>query len=107
MRLQKVSNSYICLIFILIRLDGFLIRCDKVHLRIDTMARAITVHKQVLYAAVESRVEILNLHRTVMKVLLFSESEGHPITIDSAGNSLVLTTDHATLKLWDISRREP
>lgn len=71
------------------------------------MARAITVHKQVLYAAVESRVEILNLHGTVMKVLSFSESEGHPITVDSAGNSLVVTTDHATLKLWDISRREP
>lgn len=73
----------------------------------DTTARAITVHKQVLYAAVESRVEVLNLHGTVMKVLAFSESEGHPITVDSAGNYLVVTTDHATLKLWDISRREP
>lgn len=42
---------------------------------------------------------------TVKQLLVFSEAEGNPCLLDVCGNFLVVGTDLAHLKIFDLSRR--
>ncbi|KAM9305481.1 intraflagellar transport protein 140 homolog [Gastrophryne carolinensis] len=66
----------------------------------------LAIYEENLYTVEPSRVQIRTLQGTVKQLLPFSVSEGNPCLLDICGSFLVVATDTAHFKLFDLSRRE-
>ncbi|XP_037013024.2 intraflagellar transport protein 140 homolog [Artibeus jamaicensis] len=66
----------------------------------------LAMHEESVYTVEPSRVQVRTWQGTVKQLLLFSEVEGNPCFLDICGNFLVVGTDLAYFKSFDLSRRE-
>ncbi|XP_055564454.1 intraflagellar transport protein 140 homolog isoform X2 [Falco cherrug] len=66
----------------------------------------LSVHGENLYTVEPYRVQVRTWQGTVKQLLVFSEAEGNPCLLDICGNFLVVGTDLAHFKIFDLSRRE-
>ena len=70
-------------------------------------ARSIALRKDTLFMATDNRLLITNLQGIQRMSVSFTEAEGLPMLLDLNGNFLAVTTDTGTIKLFDVSRKEP
>ncbi|XP_044159279.1 intraflagellar transport protein 140 homolog isoform X3 [Bufo gargarizans] len=66
----------------------------------------LAIHEENIYTVEPGRVQIRTLQGTVKQLLPFSVAEGNPCMLDICGTFLVVATDAAHFKLFDLSRRE-
>ncbi|EPY88922.1 hypothetical protein CB1_000144016 [Camelus ferus] len=66
----------------------------------------LAMHKESIYTVEPNRVQVRTWQGTVKQLLLFSKMEGNPCFFDICGNFLVVGTDLAHFKSFDLSRRE-
>lgn len=66
----------------------------------------LAMHEENVYTVEPNRVQVRTWQGTVKQLLLFSETEGNPCFLDICGNYLVIGTDLAHFKSFDLSRRE-
>ncbi|XP_008144599.2 intraflagellar transport protein 140 homolog [Eptesicus fuscus] len=66
----------------------------------------LAMHEENVYTVEPNRVQVRTWQGTVKQLLLFSETEGNPCFLDICGNYLVVGTDLAHFKSFDLSRRE-
>ncbi|XP_005391625.1 PREDICTED: intraflagellar transport protein 140 homolog isoform X1 [Chinchilla lanigera] len=66
----------------------------------------LAMHEENVYTVEPNRVQVRTWQGTVKQLLLFSETEGNPCFLDICGNFLVVGTDLAHFKSFDLSRRE-
>ncbi|XP_054445339.1 intraflagellar transport protein 140 homolog [Pteronotus mesoamericanus] len=66
----------------------------------------LAMHEESVYTVEPNRVQVRTWQGTVKQLLLFSETEGNPCFLDICGNFLVVGTDLAHFKSFDLSRRE-
>ncbi|KAM5328101.1 intraflagellar transport protein 140 homolog isoform 1-T2 [Glossophaga mutica] len=66
----------------------------------------LAMHEESVYTVEPNRVQVRTWQGTVKQLLLFSETEGNPCFLDICGNFLVVGTDLAYFKSFDLSRRE-
>ncbi|XP_042828372.1 intraflagellar transport protein 140 homolog isoform X1 [Panthera tigris] len=66
----------------------------------------LAMHEENVYTVEPNRVQVRTWQGTVKQLLLFSEVEGSPCFLDICGNFLVVGTDLAHFKSFDLSRRE-
>nr|XP_045238312.1 intraflagellar transport protein 140 homolog isoform X4 [Macaca fascicularis] len=66
----------------------------------------LAMHEESVYTVESNRVQVRTWQGTVKQLLLFSETEGNPCFLDVCGNFLVVGTDLAHFKSFDLSRRE-
>ncbi|XP_020942499.1 intraflagellar transport protein 140 homolog isoform X1 [Sus scrofa] len=66
----------------------------------------LAMHEESVYTVEPNRVQVRTWQGTVKQLLLFSETEGNPCFLDVCGNFLVVGTDLAHFKSFDLSRRE-
>ncbi|XP_007528140.1 intraflagellar transport protein 140 homolog isoform X1 [Erinaceus europaeus] len=66
----------------------------------------LAMHEESVYTVEPNRVQVRTWQGTVKQLLLFSEAEGNPCCLDVCGNFLVVGTDSAHFKSFDLSRRE-
>nr|XP_006204453.1 intraflagellar transport protein 140 homolog isoform X1 [Vicugna pacos]XP_031542965.1 intraflagellar transport protein 140 homolog isoform X1 [Vicugna pacos]XP_031542966.1 intraflagellar transport protein 140 homolog isoform X1 [Vicugna pacos] len=66
----------------------------------------LAMHKESVYTVEPNRVQVRTWQGTVKQLLLFSKMEGNPCFFDICGNFLVVGTDLAHFKSFDLSRRE-
>ncbi|XP_028669859.1 intraflagellar transport protein 140 homolog [Erpetoichthys calabaricus] len=67
---------------------------------------AVAMHEENIYTVEPSRVQVRTLQGTVKQLLPFAEVEGNPQLLSVCGNFLVVGTDAAYIKVFDLSRRE-
>ncbi|XP_032702013.1 intraflagellar transport protein 140 homolog [Lontra canadensis] len=66
----------------------------------------LAMYEDSVYTVEPHRVQVRTWQGTVKQLLLFSEAEGNPCFLDVCGNFLVVGTDLAHFKSFDLSRRE-
>ncbi|XP_075420628.1 intraflagellar transport protein 140 homolog isoform X2 [Tenrec ecaudatus] len=66
----------------------------------------LAMYEESVYTAEPNRVQVRTWQGTVKQLLLFSETEGSPCLLDVCGSFLVVGTDLAHFKSFDLSRRE-
>uniref|UniRef100_A0A8C5KRC3 Intraflagellar transport 140 n=1 Tax=Jaculus jaculus TaxID=51337 RepID=A0A8C5KRC3_JACJA len=66
----------------------------------------LAMHEESVYTVEPNRVQVRTWQGTVKQLLLFSETEGSPCFLDICGTFLVVGTDLAHFKSFDLSRRE-
>ncbi|KAB0382291.1 hypothetical protein FD755_004208 [Muntiacus reevesi] len=66
----------------------------------------LAMHEENVYTVEPNRVQVRTWQGTVKQLLPFSESEGNPCFLDICGTFLVVGTDLAYFKSFDLSRRE-
>ncbi|XP_006874007.1 PREDICTED: intraflagellar transport protein 140 homolog [Chrysochloris asiatica] len=66
----------------------------------------LAMHEESVYTVEPNRVQVRTWQGTVKQLLLFSEAEGNPCLLDVCGSFLVVGTDLAHFKSFDLSRRE-
>ncbi|KFO34735.1 Intraflagellar transport protein 140 like protein [Fukomys damarensis] len=66
----------------------------------------LAMHEENVYTVEPNRVQVRTWQGTVKQLLMFSETEGTPCFLDICGNFLVVGTDLAHFKSFDLSRRE-
>ncbi|XP_073409706.1 intraflagellar transport protein 140 homolog [Dendrobates tinctorius] len=66
----------------------------------------LAIHEENAYTVEPGRVQIRTLQGTVKQLLPFSVPEGNPCMLDICGTFLVVATDAAHFKVFDLSRRE-
>ncbi|XP_043825687.1 intraflagellar transport protein 140 homolog [Dromiciops gliroides] len=66
----------------------------------------LAMHEENVYTVEPNRVQVRTWQGTVKQLLMFSETEGNPCSLDVCGNFLVVGTDLAHFKSFDLSRRE-
>ncbi|KAF6124811.1 intraflagellar transport 140 [Phyllostomus discolor] len=66
----------------------------------------LAMYEESVYTVEPNRVQVRTWQGTVKQLLLFSETEGNPCFLDICGNFLVVGTDLAYFKSFDLSRRE-
>ncbi|XP_058567113.1 intraflagellar transport protein 140 homolog [Neofelis nebulosa] len=66
----------------------------------------LAMHEENVYTVEPNRVQVRTWQGTVKQLLLFPEAEGSPCFLDICGNFLVVGTDLAHFKSFDLSRRE-
>ncbi|XP_012866719.1 PREDICTED: intraflagellar transport protein 140 homolog [Dipodomys ordii] len=66
----------------------------------------LAMYEESVYTVEPNRVQVRTWQGTVKQLLLFSESEGNPCILDICGTFLVVGTDLAHFKSFDLSRRE-
>ncbi|XP_045849639.1 intraflagellar transport protein 140 homolog [Meles meles] len=66
----------------------------------------LAMYEENVYTVEPNRVQVRTWQGTVKQLLLFSEAEGNPCFLDICGNFLVVGTDLAHFKSFDLSRRE-
>ncbi|XP_057603578.1 intraflagellar transport protein 140 homolog isoform X4 [Hippopotamus amphibius kiboko] len=66
----------------------------------------LAMHEESVYTVEPNRVQVRTWQGTVKQLLPFSEMEGNPCFFDICGNFLVVGTDLAYFKSFDLSRRE-
>ncbi|XP_048407747.2 intraflagellar transport protein 140 homolog isoform X1 [Stegostoma tigrinum] len=66
----------------------------------------LAVLEESIYTVEPNRVQVRTLQGTVKQLLVFNETEGNPCHLNICGNFLVVGTDTAHVKVFDLSRRE-
>ncbi|KAM4819952.1 intraflagellar transport protein 140 homolog [Thomomys bottae] len=66
----------------------------------------LAMYEESVYTVEPNRVQVRTWQGTVKQLLLFSETEGNPCILDICGTFLVVGTDLAHFKSFDLSRRE-
>ncbi|XP_045317998.1 intraflagellar transport protein 140 homolog [Leopardus geoffroyi] len=66
----------------------------------------LAMHEENVYTVEPNRVQVRTWQGTVKQLLLFPEAEGSPCFLDICGDFLVVGTDLAHFKSFDLSRRE-
>ncbi|XP_047693500.1 intraflagellar transport protein 140 homolog [Prionailurus viverrinus] len=66
----------------------------------------LAMHEENVYTVEPNRVQVRTWQGTVKQLLLFPEAEGNPCFLDICGDFLVVGTDLAHFKSFDLSRRE-
>ncbi|XP_049758868.1 intraflagellar transport protein 140 homolog isoform X2 [Elephas maximus indicus] len=66
----------------------------------------LVMHEESVYTVEPNRVQVRTWQGTVKQLLPFSETEGSPCLLDICGSFLVVGTDLAHFKSFDLSRRE-
>lgn len=73
----------------------------------DAGAVPLGLSQDTFYRIVDFRVEGCNFRGKIKTSVSFTECEGRPIVLDVTTSFLVVGTDKGTIKVFDISRREP
>ncbi|TMS22663.1 Intraflagellar transport protein 140-like protein [Larimichthys crocea] len=66
----------------------------------------VTVHGENLYTVEPNRVQIRTPQGTVKQLLTFSKAEGNPVLLSVCQYYLVVGTDTAHIRVFDLSRRD-
>ncbi|KAM9583711.1 intraflagellar transport protein 140 homolog [Trichechus inunguis] len=66
----------------------------------------LAMHEESVYTVEPHRVQVRTWQGTVKQLLPFSETEGSPCLLDTCGSFLVVGTDLAHFKSFELSRRE-
>ncbi|XP_073915300.1 intraflagellar transport protein 140 homolog isoform X2 [Castor canadensis] len=66
----------------------------------------LAMYEENIYTVEPNRVQVRTWQGTIKQLLLFSETEGSPCFLDICGTFLVVGTDLAHFKSFDLSRRE-
>ncbi|XP_041073639.1 intraflagellar transport protein 140 homolog isoform X1 [Polyodon spathula] len=69
-------------------------------------SQAVAVHEENIYTVEPYRVQVRTLQGTVKQLLVFPEVEGTPQILSVCNTFLVVGTDAAYIKVFDLSRRE-
>ncbi|XP_048847908.1 intraflagellar transport protein 140 homolog isoform X2 [Brienomyrus brachyistius] len=69
-------------------------------------SHALAMHRGSIYTVEPKRVQVRTVQGTVKQLLTFSEMEGNPVLLNVCQCFLVVGTDAAHFKLFDLSRRE-
>ncbi|MGH0115387.1 UNVERIFIED_CONTAM: hypothetical protein FKN15_000022 [Acipenser sinensis] len=69
-------------------------------------SQAVSVHEENIYTVEPNRVQVRTLQGTVKQLLVFPEVEGTPQLLSVCNTFLVVGTDAAHIKVFDLSRRE-
>ncbi|MGH0139831.1 UNVERIFIED_CONTAM: hypothetical protein FKN15_009952 [Acipenser sinensis] len=69
-------------------------------------SQAVAVHEENIYTVEPNRVQVRTLQGTVKQLLVFPEVEGTPQLLSVCNTFLVVGTDAAHIKVFDLSRRE-
>jgi hypothetical protein len=73
-----------------------------------TRATAACVFRETIFAAVHTRLELLNFQGVVKKILPFAEAEGVPARVYVAPDGwLVAASGSSVVKMWNVKRSEP
>ena len=70
-------------------------------------ARSIALRADTLFMAIDNRLLITNLQGVQRMSVSFTEQEGQPVLLTSTGVYLAIVTDNGTIKVFDVSRKEP
>uniref|UniRef100_A0A673Y600 Intraflagellar transport 140 n=1 Tax=Salmo trutta TaxID=8032 RepID=A0A673Y600_SALTR len=65
-----------------------------------------SVHDENIYTVEPNRVQVRTPQGTVKQLLAFSEAEGNPVLLSVCQGYLVVGTDTAHIKVFDLTRRE-
>ncbi|XP_006801137.1 intraflagellar transport protein 140 homolog [Neolamprologus brichardi] len=66
----------------------------------------VAVHGENLYTVEPNRVQIRTPQGTVKQLLTFSKAEGNPVLLNVRQSYLVVGTDTANIRVFDLSRRD-
>ncbi|KAM9716097.1 intraflagellar transport protein 140 homolog isoform 2-T2 [Menidia menidia] len=69
-------------------------------------SHVVAVHGENLYTVEPNRVQIRTPQGTVKQLLTFSKSEGNPVLLSVCQSYLVVGTDTAHIRVFDLSRRD-
>lgn len=72
----------------------------------ESPARAVALHNESVYRAVENRVEVCNFSGTVKQTLAFEESQGVPFLLDINKDFLAVATTGNVVRVFKLSGRE-
>uniref|UniRef100_A0A8C7NU40 Intraflagellar transport protein 140 homolog n=1 Tax=Oncorhynchus mykiss TaxID=8022 RepID=A0A8C7NU40_ONCMY len=69
-------------------------------------SQVLAVHDENIYTVEPNRVQVRTPQGTVKQLLAFSEAEGNPVLLSVCQGYLVVGTDTAHIKVFDLTRRE-
>ncbi|XP_068452167.1 intraflagellar transport protein 140 homolog, partial [Clinocottus analis] len=69
-------------------------------------SHVVAVHGENLYTVEPNRVQIRTPQGTVKQLLTFSKAEGNPVLLSVCQSYLVIGTDTAHIRVFDLSRRD-
>uniref|UniRef100_A0A4W5Q9V8 Intraflagellar transport 140 n=1 Tax=Hucho hucho TaxID=62062 RepID=A0A4W5Q9V8_9TELE len=69
-------------------------------------SQVLAVHDENIYTVEPNRVQVRTPQGTVKQLLSFSEAEGNPVLLSVCQGYLVVGTDTAHIKVFDLTRRE-
>ncbi|KAM4716079.1 intraflagellar transport protein 140 homolog isoform 1-T3 [Anableps anableps] len=69
-------------------------------------SHVVAVHDENLYTVEPNRVQIRTPQGTVKQLLTFTKAEGNPVLLDVCQSYLVVGTDTAHIRVYDLSRRD-
>ncbi|XP_034564169.1 intraflagellar transport protein 140 homolog [Notolabrus celidotus] len=69
-------------------------------------SHVVAVHGENLYTVEPNRVQIRTPQGTVKQLLTFSKAEGNPVILNVSQSYLVVGTDTAHIRVFDLSRRD-
>ncbi|XP_031595153.1 intraflagellar transport protein 140 homolog [Oreochromis aureus] len=69
-------------------------------------SHVVAVHGENLYTVEPNRVQIRTPQGTVKQLLTFSKAEGNPVLLNVCQSYLVVGTDTANIRVFDLSRRD-
>ncbi|CAK6964174.1 intraflagellar transport protein 140 homolog isoform X1 [Scomber scombrus] len=69
-------------------------------------SHVVAVHGENLYTVEPNRVQIRTPQGTVKQLLTFSKAEGNPVLLSVCQSYLVVGTDTAHIRIFDLSRRD-
>ncbi|XP_047465018.1 intraflagellar transport protein 140 homolog [Mugil cephalus] len=69
-------------------------------------SHVVAVHDENLYTVEPNRVQIRTPQGTVKQLLTFSKAEGNPVLLSVCQSYLVVGTDTAHIRVFDLSRRD-
>ncbi|XP_028263814.1 intraflagellar transport protein 140 homolog [Parambassis ranga] len=69
-------------------------------------SHVVAVHGENLYTVEPNRVQIRTPQGTVKQLLTFSKAEGNPVLLNVCQSYLVVGTDTAYIRVFDLSRRD-
>ncbi|KAK5601789.1 hypothetical protein CRENBAI_020358 [Crenichthys baileyi] len=69
-------------------------------------SQVLAVHDENLYTVEPNRVQIRTPQGTVKQLLTFSKAEGNPVLLNVCQSYLVVGTDTAHIRVYDLSRRD-
>ncbi|XP_017274041.1 intraflagellar transport protein 140 homolog [Kryptolebias marmoratus] len=69
-------------------------------------SQVVAVHDENLYTVEPNRVQIRTPQGTVKQLLTFSKAEGNPVLLSVCQSYLVVGTDTAHIRVFDLSRRD-
>ncbi|XP_056152909.1 intraflagellar transport protein 140 homolog isoform X2 [Lampris incognitus] len=84
-------------------ITGTVLRCSG---SFQCESQVLAVHDENIYTVEPNRVQVRTPQGTVKQLLPFSETEGNPVLLSVCQVYLVVGTDAAHIKVFDLTRRE-